>query len=142
MILCVLKQILHKKKVIFIQLLVSPILPCCLLLLFHKITKQRYSVKNMKNVFLRPLTMRKNVFWVSKNQNSMEKIGQNFHICLRSGLRWLAHLPLPPPYGQPDCKISAFFTPCLIYIMLMLGNWKNPDIRIFSFFRIYMCVSE
>ena len=39
----------------------------------------------MKNAFLRPLTMRSNVFWVSKNQNSMEKIGQNFHICLRSG---------------------------------------------------------
>ena len=34
---CVLKQILHKKKVIFIQLLESPILPYCLLLLCHKI---------------------------------------------------------------------------------------------------------
>ena len=32
----------------------------------------------MKNAFLRPLTMRKNVFWVSKNQISMEKRVKNF----------------------------------------------------------------
>ena len=40
-----------------------------------------------------------NVFWVSKNQNSMEKIGQNFHISFRSGPRWLT-----PP--DPDREIS------------------------------------
>ena len=32
---------------------------------------------------------------------------QNFHICLRSGPRWLT--PPSPPYGQPDRKISVFF---------------------------------
>ena len=32
-------------------------------------------------------------------------MGQNCHICLWSGPRWL----IPPPYGQPDRKISAFF---------------------------------
>ena len=32
----------------------------------------------------------------------MEKIGQNFHICLRSGPRGLT--PPPTPYGQPDHK--------------------------------------
>ena len=36
MITCVLKQILHKKKVIFNQILESPILPFCLLLLCPK----------------------------------------------------------------------------------------------------------
>ena len=30
-------------------------------------------------------------------------MGQKFHICLRSGQRWLT------AYGQPDRKISAFF---------------------------------
>ena len=64
----------------------------------------------MKNAFWRPLTMRLNVFWVSKNQNSMEKIGQTFHICLRSGPRWLTPPPYPT-YCQPDRKISVFFSP-------------------------------
>ena len=56
MILCVLKQIFHKKKVIFIQLLGSPILPFCLLLLCHKIVEERYSggVKGMKMHFETP----------------------------------------------------------------------------------------
>ena len=60
MILCVPKHILHKKKVIFIQLLISPILPYCLLLLSRKFVKQQYSggVNDIKNAFLRPLTMR------------------------------------------------------------------------------------
>ena len=43
----------------------------------------------------------------TQKQNSMEEIGQNFHICLRSGPRWLT--PPSPPYGQPDRKISVFF---------------------------------
>ena len=34
--------------------------------------------------------MRLNVFWVSKNQNSMKKKGQNIYICLQSG----PHAPL------------------------------------------------
>ena len=38
----------------------------------------------------------------------MGKMGQNFHICLRSGLP-------PPPYGQPDCKISVCFTTRIIW---------------------------
>ena len=32
-------------------------------------------------------------------------VGQNCHICLRSGPKG--------PYGQPDRKIYAFFTPCI-----------------------------
>ena len=39
----------------------------------------------------------------TQNQNSMEKIGQNFHICLRSVA------DPPPPYDQPDRKISGVF---------------------------------
>ena len=42
MIICVLKQILHK-KVIFNQILESPILPYCLLLLCHKMVGWQYS---------------------------------------------------------------------------------------------------
>ena len=59
MILCVLKQILHRKKVIFIQLLESQILPFCLLLLCHKMVGKWYSggVKGIKNASLGPLTM-------------------------------------------------------------------------------------
>ena len=52
----------------------------------------------MKNAFLRPLTMRLNVFSVSKNQISMLKMGQNFQIGLQSGIRAAA------PYGEPDCE--------------------------------------
>ena len=48
-----------------------------------------------------------NVFWVSKNQILMEKMGHNFHICLRLGLRGLPHRP--PPYGQPDRKYPFFY---------------------------------
>ena len=39
----------------------------------------------------------------------MENLG-HFHICLRSGLRWLTPLS---PYGQRDCKISVFLTTSL-----------------------------
>ena len=35
----------------------------------------------------------------------MLKVGQNFHICLRSGPRGADPPPPPPPYGQPHCKI-------------------------------------
>ena len=38
-------------------------------------------------------------------------MGQNFHICLRSGPRGLT--PSSPPYGQPGRKISVFFTTSL-----------------------------
>ena len=37
--------------------------------------------KSMKNTFLRPFTMRSNVFGVSKNQTSMKN--ENFHVFLR-----------------------------------------------------------
>ena len=37
---------------------------------------------------------------------TIEKMGQNFHICLRSGPTGLTP---PPLYGQPDRKISVFF---------------------------------
>ena len=39
MIICELKRILHRKKVIFIELLESPNLPYCLLLLCHKMVR-------------------------------------------------------------------------------------------------------
>ena len=55
----------------------SSLLP---LLLCHKTVRKQYSrgVKDMEHAFLRPLTIRSNVFWVSKNQNSMEKNKSNF----------------------------------------------------------------
>ena len=43
---------------------------------------------------VRPLKMRWNVFWVSKSQISMKKMGQNFHTCLWSGPGGWP--PLPP----------------------------------------------
>ena len=59
------------KKVIFIQILESPIPLPLLLLLCQKVVGCRYPrgiksfktyYKGMKNAFLRPLTMRQNVF--------------------------------------------------------------------------------
>ena len=35
----------------------------------------------------------------------LKKMGQNFHICLRSG----PTVDPPTPYGQPDHKISVFY---------------------------------
>ena len=80
--ICVRKQILHKKKEIFIQLLESgrP--------LRMVICKRP---KGMKNAFLRPFTMISNVFWVSKNKMLMKKLDHDFHICFgrrRRGGRW------------------------------------------------------
>ena len=49
---------------------------------------------------------------------SSEKMSQNFHICLQSGLTGLTP---PPPYGQPDRKISVFFTPRLTRCLDNLG---------------------
>ena len=39
-----------------------------------------------------------------KESNFNEKMGQNFHISLRSGPMGLTP---QPPYGQPDCKGRA-----------------------------------
>ena len=63
-----------QEKSHFYPILEFPILLYCLLLC-HKIVEQQYSgsVKDMKNAFLRPLTVRKNVFWVSIDQTSMKK---------------------------------------------------------------------
>ena len=52
----------------------------------------------------------------------MVKIGQNYHICLRSGPRW-PEVP-PPPYGQSDRNL-IFFTPSLcdvvnVSVMMMI----------------------
>ena len=47
----------------------------------------------MKNAFWRPLTMRWNVFWVTKNQISTLKMGQNIPIWLQSGPRGLTPHP-------------------------------------------------
>ena len=71
------KPILHKKKVIFIQLLQSPIPPhcCCSFTKWSDSRGVNNHEKGMKMHFLWPLTMRLNVFWVSKNQTAMLKWG-------------------------------------------------------------------
>ena len=57
-------------------------------------------------------------FWDSSQWDKMGfecqrikwKKDKNFHICLRSGPRWLTPPARPfPPYGQPNCKIFVFF---------------------------------
>ena len=48
-------------------------------------------------------------------------MGQNFQICLWSGLRGLT--PPSPPYGQPDRKISVFLTTPL----KMMNTQGTPD---------------
>ena len=86
---CVLKRISHKKKSHFHPTTRIPNSSSC-----HRMVGQRYSigVKDMKNAVLRPLTIRWNVFWVSKIHISMLKMVQNFHICL-----WWGPMGLPPP---------------------------------------------
>ena len=53
----------------------------------------------------------------------MKKKRPNFHICLRSGPTRLT----PPLYGQPDRKISAFFTTPLIVLEQNSKVWKTSD---------------
>ena len=93
MILCALKWTLHQKSDFHTttRILNSSLL---LLLLCHKTVRQRYSrsVKGIKDAFLRSLTMRQNVFRVSQTHVPLKKMGQDIHICLRSGLRWLTPL--------------------------------------------------
>ena len=45
------------------------------------------------------------VLSVKESNFNEKKKDQNFHISLRSRLRWLT----PPPCGQPDRKICGFF---------------------------------
>ena len=48
---------------------------------------------------------------LSVKESNINEKNQNFHICLRSGPRWLTPpFPTHPPhpYGQPDHKISVF----------------------------------
>ena len=52
----------------------------------------------------------------------MEKIGQYFHISLRSRLLWLTP---PPPYGQPDRKISVFWTPSLRFPLKVREEYRR-----------------
>ena len=60
---------------------------------FDDATPRVHNISSWHNpIFCNPL-----IFW---------KKDQNFHICLRSGPRWLTP---PSPYGQPDRKISTFF---------------------------------
>ena len=89
MILCVLKQILHRKKVIFIQLQVSPILPYCLLLLCHKIVKKRYysrGIRDMKKcIFEAPLNEIRCVLGIKEskfNGKNRSKFEQSAHFLL------------------------------------------------------------
>ena len=91
MIICVLKRILHKEKVIFIQLLESPILPYGLLLLCYKIGQQyRGGRKGIKNIFEIP---NNEIQCLLSIKESIEKMGHNFHIRLRSGPRGLITRP-------------------------------------------------
>ena len=45
------------------------------------------------------------MLWLSSDQISMLKVGQNFHICLRSGPRWL----IPPLTVSLTVKYSCVF---------------------------------
>ena len=42
---------------------------------------------------------------LSVKESNINEKNQKFHICLRSGPRWLTS---PPPYGQPDYEVSIF----------------------------------
>ena len=64
---------------------------------------QRYS-RGVKGIFETPHNEIKCVLSILESY-SIEQMGQNFQICLRSGPTGLT----PPPYGQPDCKIYVFY---------------------------------
>ena len=120
------KQILQKKKVIFIQLLESTILPYCLLLLCHKMIRQRYSgsVKGMKIekcIFETPHNEIKCISSI-KESNFNEKMD-----CLWSGLRGLT----PPHHGQPDRKMSVCF--------YAFPYWLKPKGKSEKLFRKQIC---
>ena len=83
-------------------------------------------------------------FCVSKNRRFLVQkhcfkpflVGKNFHICVRSGPRGLT----PPPYGQPDRKISVFTTP------VCMNSIQNLTILLFlkavkpSFVTTHLCL--
>ena len=118
----VLKQILHKKKSIFHATTGIPNSSsyCCCPLDDH-LQEAGPSFwqpwKGMKNAFLRPFTMRCNVFWVSKNQISMKKKIKIFTFAYGQGRgNW------PPPLKVSlTVKYSLFF--------YALSKPKTPKIR-------------
>ena len=56
---------------------------------------------------------------MSKESNFNDKEDQNFHICLRSGPRWLT-----PPYSQLNCKISVFLRLPFCFGDLKISEWN------------------
>ena len=97
-------------------------------------------VKNMKNAFLKPLTMQLNMVWEPNSHISMLNMNQKFYICWRSGLRG----PIPPlmmsridgkqfnsfaKYLQAQCKIYLyhktfiFYDSCLSFLVWRLSFW-------------------
>ena len=68
-------------------------------------------VKGMKNAFETPghWTIRWNLYWRSKNQIPMLKMGQHVHICLRSGPRGMT-----PPLTASLTVIRPFFVDCQV----------------------------
>ena len=55
------------------------------------------------------------------------KMGQNFHICLRSGPRGLTSYPL---YDQPDYKISVFFYEFPNYLKMSINRMIGFVVKI------------
>ena len=67
-------------------------------------------VKNMKNAFLKPLTMQLNMVWEPNSHISMLNMNQKFYICWRSGPRG----PIPPlMMSRIDGKHCNSYTICL-----------------------------
>ena len=83
-----------------------------LLRLCHKWAGYRNNkgVKNMKNAFLKPLTMQLNMVWEPNSHISMLNMNQKFYICWRSGPRG----PIPPlMMSRIDGKHCNSYTICL-----------------------------
>ena len=100
--LCALRWNLNKKKVIFIQLQKSPIPPYCRC---YSVTKWVDSDIYEKCIFETHQNETKRVL-SNKESNVNAKMGQNFHICLQSGLSGL----IPPPLTVILTITRQFFT--------------------------------
>ena len=116
MILCVLKQILHKKKAILIQLLVSPIFPYCYC---HTVTKSLNSgiVEELRTpkMHLRPLQWDKMSFGYEGIKIQCKNRSKFSHL-----LSATAHLP-----NRLHCSAGT------VYVKLI--DWKFSFSRVWKF---------
>ena len=97
----------------------------CLCFYISKIRRSRIyrtsgGVKDTKNAFLRPFTM-------SVKESNFNEKNHNFHICLRSGPRWLALFDMPNLNQFDILSISIF---CKIALSISISIFSKITISI------------